>query len=361
MASRQCDPPITEQEFTSPSRSSDPAAFPPLPYFSRLVTALRVWFFKSFVSLALRFLPLIYRGVQPNFTKYYDVRPSLECRVFLPANAKSDKLPLYINIHGGGFAICNPSVDDHFARPFADKNSILVVSINYRKAPTYRFPIPVADTVALINAVISDPLLPIDKSRVCVGGFSAGGNLTLTAALHPSLHGKISALLPIYPVVDFSGRYKGAYRKDPYGNRDMLESAGNLFSWAYIPQRTDKKHPLLSPIYAPRSAFAAKKMFFVGAEYDYLCQEANVMARMLAGTFEEGRDTDVSGFEDSWEKDGVRWRMCRGVQHGFTHSGKKGEQEKNRKVVMEELYKEMARWLKDEVWGGKANGSLMDQ
>lgn len=370
MASKQCDPPIIEKEFESPSLSSDPVVAPPVAFSSRLYTGIRLWIFKSFVSLALRLLPLIHRNVGPNFTKYYDVRPNLGCRVFIPAKTNvtsTTKLPLYISIHGGGFALCTPSVDDHFARPFADTHGILVVSINYRKAPRYRFPTPLNDTVALINAVIADPLLPIDPSRVCVGGFSAGGNLALSSALHPSLADKVSGILPIYPAVDFSGHFKGVFRKDPYGNADMLEGMGKLVSWAYIPQGTDRKHPLLSPIFAPKQAFAAQKMFLVGAEYDYLCQEVYFMAKMLAGTFKEDEvGVDPSKFDAAWEEDGIKWRMCSGVQHGFTHQTKSGEQEKARKEVCEKLYAEMGKWLKEDVWGSKdanckVNGGLVDQ
>ena len=375
-AEAKCDPPLTEREFTSPSHSKDPSISPPVSFLSSFITGIRLWLFKATVSVALRLFRLYNRSkTAPTFTKYYDVRPNLQCRVFMPSNIdvnSSTKLPLYINIYGGGFALCDPSVDDHFAHPFSQTHSILVASINYRKGPRYRFPVAVTDVVALINAVISDPLLPIDHTRICLGGFSAGGNLTLSAALHPSLHHKLSALLPIYPVVDFSGKYKGAFRSDPRGNADILQRTGSWFSWAYIPHNADRRHPLLSPIYAPRSAFATQKMFFVGAEYDYLCQEAHAMASKLAGRGtdgdESGKVVDVSNFKDEWNENGIKWRMFRGQQHGFTHTTKFGEEEKERRKATEECYAEMGRWLKEDVWGvGKnsssqpqANGELVD-
>jgi acetyl esterase/lipase len=300
---------------------------------------------------------------RPSFTKYYDVRPNLECRVFLPhtTTTSTSTFPLYINIHGGGFALCDPAVDDHFASTFSRTHSILVVSINYRKSPLHPFPAPVSDVVALTNAVIADPLLPIDRNRVALGGFSAGGNLTLAAALHPSLKAKLTALLPIYPVVDFSGKYKGTFRPDPRGNADMLKNTGSWFNWAYIPPGTDRKHPLLSPIYAPRAAFAATKMLFVGAEYDYLCREAYALATQLAVDKTDVEvEEDVSLFPTEWDREGIRWWMARGQQHGFTHTRKSGVEEKERREATVEVYREMGRWLREDVWGmqGKADSVL---
>lgn len=368
----ECDPAITEKEFQSPSHSKEPAIGNRLGVFGSLLMVARLWTFKTIVTLALRALRWQRREFAPTLTKYYSTRPNLGCRVFIPPNItfeSSTKLPTYINIHGGGFALCDASVDDSFSHTMSKTHSLLVISINYRKGPTHRFPTAVNDTVALINAILTDPLLPIDPSRVALGGFSAGGNLTLTSALHPSLHNKLSALVSIYPVVDFSGRFKGIFRKSPHGKPDMLESTGSWFSWAYIPENTDRKHPVLSPIYAPLSAFATPKMFFVGAEYDYLCAEAHAMAKRLAGKPVENVQ-DVSKFEDQWESNEIKWRMFRGQQHGFTHVKRSGEEEKGRKQATDDLYAAIGRWLKEDVWakgkaggqenGRQANGKLVD-
>ena len=363
----KCDPVLTEEEFGHPTHSSNPAIAPALPFYISFLIALRLWIFKLTVSFALLILRLSHRKYAPTFTKYYDVRPKLECRIFLPPNTdiQSDKkLPTYLSIHGGGFVLCDPSVDDRFAHTFAQKNHILVISLNYSKSPQYRFPNPTNDIVALTNAILCDPLLPIDPTRVCLGGFSAGGNLALSAALHPSLKSRLSALLPIYPVVDFSGTYKGTFRKSPSGEPDVLERTGKWFQWAYIPEGMDRRHPLLSPVYAPRSAFGVKMMFFVGAEYDYLCTEAHAMASKLAGRkWSDG--VDISEIDDDWDEKGVKWRMWRGQQHGFTHTRKSGDVERSRKKATEELYAEMGRFLREDVWSGKdglkeANGRLVD-
>ena len=73
----------------------------------------------------------------------------------------------------GGFAVTDPQVDAPWCNYLSNEHSICVVSIDYRKAPKFRFPQQIYDVAKIIEQVINDPDLPIDKSKVIVGGFSA--------------------------------------------------------------------------------------------------------------------------------------------------------------------------------------------
>ncbi len=95
---------------------------PPLSLLGRLNCAAQLWTFKFFVTTALGLLRTVRRGevnaVKPTYTKRYNVRPMLENRVFIPKRWKpGTKLPLYIDIHGGGFALCDPQTgaDNRFS------------------------------------------------------------------------------------------------------------------------------------------------------------------------------------------------------------------------------------------------------
>lgn len=214
------------------------------------------------------------------------------------------------------------------------------MSINYRKAPSYPFPYGVQDAAEIAKAVLTDPDLPIDHTKVALGGFSAGGNLSLAIAQMEGLRGKITSLIPIYPVVDFSGTYKGTFKTTKDGKPDLLKKSSELFNWAYISRGQDRMDPLLSPIYAKREDLPPT-LFFIGAEYDILCHEAEIMALRLAG---HGPNPAV-GIEDSWERSGIKWLKVLDVQHGFTHVRKRGKEELQRKKQSEELYREMGAWL----------------
>src|SRR5690349_13914228 len=80
------------------------------------------------------------------------------CRIFYPKNfdAKAGKkVPTILNIHGGGFVVGNPRDDDLFNYTFANMHSVIVIALNYTKAPRARFPTPTYDLEQLILAVLS--------------------------------------------------------------------------------------------------------------------------------------------------------------------------------------------------------------
>ena len=216
------------------------------------------------------------------------------------------------------------------------------MSINYRKAPSCPFPYLVQDAAEIARAVLDDFDLPVDHSKVALGGFSAGGNLSLAIAQMEGLRGKIGSLIAIYPVVDFSGMFKGSFKATKDGKRDTLEKIGQLFNWGYISQGQNRVDPHLSPIYAKRENLPPK-IFMIGAEYDVLCHEAEVMALRLAG---DSPNPEVDS-GDSWQREGIKWRRVLDVQHGFTHKPKMGPEEVRRKKQCEELYQEMANWLRE--------------
>jgi len=82
----------------------------PYPLSSRLFYAIKLYLIKFVTKILLRVLNLPgirKREHQPTFTKVYPIQPSLRHRVFFPKTYKSGDalLPLYLNLHGGGFAL----------------------------------------------------------------------------------------------------------------------------------------------------------------------------------------------------------------------------------------------------------------
>lgn len=140
----------------------------------------------------------------------------------------------------------------------------MVASVNYRKAPTHPFPTYVHDCAEITRAVLADLDLPVDYSNVSIGGFSAGGNPALAIAQLPEIRDKVRSLVPIYPVVDFTGKYKGPVRDGPDGKPDVLKDMAPVFNWAYITSDQDKSDSLLGPICATREQLP-HRVFFIGA------------------------------------------------------------------------------------------------
>jgi acetyl esterase/lipase len=172
----------------------------------------------------------------------------------------------------------------------------MVIGLDYRKSPSSPFPKPIMDLESVILAALDDESLPIDKTRVGLAGWSAGGCLSLALAQRPSMRNddgtsKIQALIPLYPIVDFTvsatvkaatRRYKvelGGFRARP---RDYLEAHAPVLQWAYIPAGRDLTNPVISPYFADRNLLP-KYIFFIGCELDMLAHEGWRMVSKLAG------------------------------------------------------------------------------
>ena len=113
------------------------------------------------------------------------------CSIFFPSSydpTSAAVLPSLFTVHGGGFCIGHQRDDDEWNRAFADAHGVLVISLNYAKAPAAPFPTAPRDVEALLLAALADASLPIDRTtdgpttRTAIAGFSAGGNLALAVS-----------------------------------------------------------------------------------------------------------------------------------------------------------------------------------
>lgn len=317
-----------------------------LPFSHRVNCFIRLWILKTAASIAFAIARILHPpppSLRPTLIKYYPSRPALQTRIFFPPNYKSgDLLPLYFDIHGGGFVVGDPESDDEFCIMWAKRTGMLVVSLDYSKAPLRTFPTPVYDVAALAKAVLEDPELPIDTTQVAIGGFSAGGNLALTASQLPGLKGWIKAALIFYPTVDFSHPPDVKLATRPYKGapKDVLESMSYWFDWGYVSPGTNRRDPLLSPCYA-RTEDLPPWIYVIGAQWDMLRLESQDMIHDFAGL------QDVEDQEADFEKGTYKWTLAKGTSHGFTHHfGQSPEKRRKREQKCEPIYEEAHKWLK---------------
>jgi acetyl esterase len=106
---------------------------------------------------------------------------TLDARLYASSH---DVLPVMLYLHGGGFTIGNLETHDSLCRQLALRSGAAVVALDYRLAPEHRFPIPVDDCWAALQALAkAGATLGLDTSRLAVGGDSAGGTLAAVCAL----------------------------------------------------------------------------------------------------------------------------------------------------------------------------------
>src|SRR4029079_424469 len=91
---------------------------------------------------------------------------------------QDDGGPVIIHFHGGGWSLGALDQSDWLCSEVCLGVGAVVVSVDYRLAPTYRFPTAVLDSVAAVTWVAEHaPELGVDAARMGVMGDSAGGNL----------------------------------------------------------------------------------------------------------------------------------------------------------------------------------------
>ena len=104
------------------------------------------------------------------------------CRLYLPEN--TEKPPLMIYAHGGGFMQGSLPSWDAMLRDLVRQSGVAALSVDYRLSPEHRFPVAFDELVAMVRLAAREGSgFGIDPSRLAVGGDSAGANLALAAAL----------------------------------------------------------------------------------------------------------------------------------------------------------------------------------
>ena len=101
------------------------------------------------------------------------------CDVYLPASdAPTDGYPVVIVIHGGGWAAGDKWTIASYSRLLAQEG-IVAVTINYRLAPTHKFPAQVDDVrSAMVWVRRNATRLKLNANKVGLFGYSAGGHLS---------------------------------------------------------------------------------------------------------------------------------------------------------------------------------------
>jgi acetyl esterase len=129
----------------------------------------------------------------------------LPIRIYQPREAKPDeRFPVLIWYHGGGFVIGNLDTHDSACRLLATQADCMVVAVDYRLAPEFKFPAGVEDCMATLRWVSQHAReIGADAERIAVGGDSAGANLATVAAILARDEGypKVVFQLLVYPCV----------------------------------------------------------------------------------------------------------------------------------------------------------------
>ncbi len=131
----------------------------------------------------------------------------IQIRVYKPITDHAGKQPCLVFYHGGGYVIGDVDQYDTVAQQLAFHSGCIVCSVNYTLAPERKIKGIHQDGFDAYKWIIANSdALEIDKTRVAVGGDSAGGNLAIAVSLACKREGfsMPAYQLLMYPSVDIT-------------------------------------------------------------------------------------------------------------------------------------------------------------
>ncbi|MED4782858.1 alpha/beta hydrolase [Brevibacillus choshinensis] len=207
-----------------------------------------------------------------------DTDTHIPVRIYSPEG--QGPFPLFVYYHGGGWVIGDIQMTDASCRLIANQTGRVVVSVGYRLAPEYPFPIPVNDSYSALQWVSQNAAaLNGNASNIAVGGDSAGGNLAAVVALRSRDENgpAISAQVLFYPVtnLDYTTESYEQFQQGFGLDRDLMK----WFGKHYVNDE-DLKNPYVAPLLA-RDLGNLPPALVITAENDVLRDEGLAYTKRL--------------------------------------------------------------------------------
>jgi acetyl esterase/lipase len=166
----------------------------------------------------------------------------------VPTGAADERVLLYF--HGGAWVYGSPASYRGMVGQLARAAGVKALSVEYRLAPQYPFPIPLEDCLAAYRWLLGQGYAP---NKIALGGDSAGGNLVLAAllALRDAGDPMPAAAVCLSPATDLtcSGESMRTRREREVLLNHLVSSANNPGVVPYYAAGHDLRDPLLSPLF----------------------------------------------------------------------------------------------------------------
>lgn len=174
-----------------------------------------------------------------------------KARIYRPAGPSRGSRPLIVYYHGGGWVIADLDVYDSAPRMLAKQLGAVVVSVEYRHAPEFKFPAQHNDAVSAYRWALQNARgWGADVGRMAFAGESAGGNLAINTAIaaRDSRLPMPRHILAVYPIADsrtgLASRLTNANAK-PLSTPDL-----SWFGYYYNRRASDQQDPRINLVRA---------------------------------------------------------------------------------------------------------------
>ena len=182
----------------------------------------------STLRLVRRLVPFMgFRGGNPD--EKLVLTNGAAVRLYCP-DRSGGQTPALLWLHGGGYVMGTPAVDDAVCRTFAELLGVTVAAAGYRLAPESPYPAALDDAYFALKWLAGLPT--VDPSRVAIGGESGGAGLAAALAIRARDRGEIAPVLQVlaYPMLDDRSASQPGLDSPNYR---LWNQQTNRFAWRY--------------------------------------------------------------------------------------------------------------------------------
>lgn len=218
----------------------------------------------------------------------------LPLRIYRPAGVAADPRPVVVNFHGGGWVSGDPFQSEWWCAGIAAATGAVVVSVQYRLAPEFRYPAGPEDCYAGTAWVAEHAVeLGVDPARLAVMGDSAGGNLAAVVSLMARDRGApaIALQVLIYPSVELLDAFPSEDENAdaPCLTKGDLDNVPRLY---LTDRERDGAQPYASPLRG--DATGLPPALVQTAQYDPLRDQGRAYAEHLEAAGVSVRSTNYA-------------------------------------------------------------------
>lgn len=181
----------------------------------------------STLRLVRRLVPMMgLRGAKPD--EELVLANGAAMRLHRPAGS-GEQTSALLWLHGGGYIMGSPVIDDAVCRTFANLLGVTVAAAGYRLAPENPYPAALDDAYFALKWIAGLPA--VDPSRVAIGGESGGAGLAAALAIRARDRGEITPVLQVlaYPMLDDRSASRTGLDSSNYR---LWNQQANLFGWS---------------------------------------------------------------------------------------------------------------------------------
>ena len=225
--------------------------------------------------------------------------------------------PLYVDIHGGGYCVGFPEMDEEINLLIKNTTNVKIISIDWPKAPENPYPIGQEATYEVIKHYSDNAKkYKIDRNNIGIGGYSSGGNFATAIPMKAKERGdfKVRYQMMCFPGVDIHTDPYDKKGSDKVLNREFLKA----IHACYLSDEAHSMHPYTSPRWAPmETLIGLPPALLILADQDPLYAEGKDYGEKLK---KAGVDVETHVFKDA--------------DHGFTYMGREEDKKKAYELIV---------------------------